>query len=438
MDHVIRRQFRYSSAQRARGRIAQWFHPANVRSTLVVTTVAPKRRRILVTDGEQRASLAVVRSLGAAGHDAFVCSQVPNSLAGASRFSIAEFVVADALLEPGRFTSDIERIVRETAIDTIIPMAEPALLALLPERERLEGVLIPFARAEAFAAICDKAAVLDAAARIGMEVPAQTLIAHADDVSSVDLGNRLYPVVVKPTRSVSDGTGVRLKSSVQHADSEVQLRDILERIDRRAYPLLIQQRVIGPGIGIFVLVWNGVLVAQFAHRRIREQPPSGGISVYRESTPVEPDLLRASLALLSQFDWSGVAMVEYKIDEATGVPYLMEINGRFWGSLQLAIDAGVDFPRLLIEAATDMRPDPVTTFNTNIRSRWFWGDVDHLIARLRKSKEELSLPPDAGPRIQAIRDFFTRHANDVNEIYRSDDRRPFVRESLRWFHQLGR
>ena len=38
-------------------------------------------------------------------------------------------------------------------------------------------------------------------------------------------------------------------------------------------------------------------------------------------------------------------MVEFKHDERDGVPKLMEINGRFWGSLQLAIDAGVDFPR---------------------------------------------------------------------------------------------
>ncbi len=44
-------------------------------------------------------------------------------------------------------------------------------------------------------------------------------------------------------------------------------------------------------------------------------------------------------------------MVEFKADARTGTPYLMEINGRFWGSLQLAIDAGVDFPAILVAAA---------------------------------------------------------------------------------------
>ncbi len=107
----------------------------------------------------------------------------------------------------------------------------------------------------------------------------------------------------------------------------------------------------GPGVGVFLLLWEGKLRAAFAHRRLREKPPSGGVSVYRESIALDPVLLERSRRLLESFGWQGVAMVEYKIDERTGTPILMEINGRFWGSLQLAVDAGVDFPRLLIECA---------------------------------------------------------------------------------------
>jgi predicted ATP-grasp superfamily ATP-dependent carboligase len=77
-------------------------------------------------------------------------------------------------------------------------------------------------------------------------------------------------------------------------------------------------------------------------------------------------------------------MEKYKLDEATGVPYLMEINGRLWGSLQLAIDAGVDFPTMLVAAATGGEPRPVTYYRSDVRSRWWWGDVDHLLLRLQK------------------------------------------------------
>jgi hypothetical protein len=112
----------------------------------------------------------------------------------------------------------------------------------------------------------------------------------------------------------------------------------------------------------------------------------------------------------------------------------MEVNGRFWGSLQLAIDAGVDFPALLLAAATGEPVPPVSQYAVGVRSRWWWGDVDHLVARLRRSREALSLPADAPGRWSAIRDFLTIHAgSDREEILRRDDPRPFWRETRQWF-----
>ena len=132
--------------------------------------------------------------------------------------------------------------------------------------------------------------------------------------------------------------------------------------------------------------------ASFAHRRLREKPPSGGVSVYRESIAADPALVERSRRLLEHFGWQGVAMVEYKVDERTGTPMLMEINGRFWGSLQLAVDAGVDFPRLLIECAEGRLPRRRRLYAVGTRLRWWWGDVDQLLLRLRRSSEQLGLP----------------------------------------------
>jgi hypothetical protein len=110
------------------------------------------------------------------------------------------------------------------------------------------------------------------------------------------------------------------------------------------------------------------------------------------------------------------------------------VNGRFWGSLQLAVDAGVDFPALLLSASTGERVEPVSSYRVGVRSRWWWGDVDHLLARLRRSRAELSLPPDSPGRWSALRDFLTIHfGRDREEILRLDDPRPFFRESLQWF-----
>jgi len=222
------------------------------------------------------------------------------------------------------------------------------------------------------------------------------------------------------------------KLTVAHASDRASLAARLTQLGAAAFPLLLQERIVGPGIGVSLLVWDGRVVAHFAHRRLRERPPSGGVSVYAESVRVDDALVARSATLLRRLDWQGVAMVEYKIDAASGTPHLMEINGRFWGSLQLAIDAGVDFPALLLDAARDSVPVP-PRYRAGVRFRWWWGDVDHLLVRLARSPERLSLPPDAPGRWRVLRDFVAaglphRHSDALHP----DDPRPFLVETVDW------
>jgi predicted ATP-grasp superfamily ATP-dependent carboligase len=220
---------------------------------------------------------------------------------------------------------------------------------------------------------------------------------------------------------------------VAHAATPDELARTLARFPDAAFPVLLQERVVGPGIGVFLLIWDGRVRAQFSHRRIREKPPAGGVSVYGESIASDPALVEKSAALLDRFGWCGVAMVEYKVDERTGTPVLMEINGRFWGSLQLAIDAGVDFPRLLIECAQGRVPSAPPAYEAGVRLKWWWGDVDHLLARLRHSDAALGLVPGSPSRLRAVRDFLRGGAADRSETYRRDDPGPFRHETLAWF-----
>ena len=150
----------------------------------------------------------------------------------------------------------------------------------------------------------------------------------------------------------------------------------------------------------------------------------------------DPELIERSRLLLEQMHWNGVAMVEYKLDSSTRVPYLMEVNGRFWGSLQLAIDAGVDFPALLVESASGEAVAAVTDYRRGARSRWWWGDVDQLLARWRKSDLSLSLPSDAPSRVRATLEFFSvLHPNNRSDVFRTRDMGPFIRETLDWFRR---
>ncbi|HEY8105395.1 MAG TPA: ATP-grasp domain-containing protein, partial [Gemmatimonadales bacterium] len=347
---------------------------------------------VLVTDGEQRASLAVVRSLGHAGYRPFVCSVSGRSLAGSSRFAVGETAVPDPLREPVRFADAVLDLARKRNARLLLPATDAALLALLPLRERFAELKLPFVDAAQFRRISDKALLMATAPEVGIAVPRQCPAPDRQAAEAAARGGLAYPLVLKPARSVGESAGRRVKLGVRHVLNPGGLATALDALPDAAYPLLLQERIVGPGVGVFLLVWNGELKAAFSHRRIREKPPSGGVSVYRESIPLDPELLARSRALLDRFGWQGVAMIEYKLNEATGTPYLMEINGRFWGSLQLAVDAGVDFPALLARLALGDDPEPVMSYRTGVRSRWWLGDVDHLIARLRRSPEALALP----------------------------------------------
>lgn len=393
-----------------------------------------KQRTAIVTDGEQRAALAVVRSLGAAGYRCVVAASSRATIAAASRFAARTVIVPDALAEPAAFASAILSLTAEERADLVIPIAEAALLAVLPERSRLLPAVLPFPDVGTFEAVSDKQRLLEEASKIGIPTPTQRVLFAADSLSPEDLAGLDYPVVIKPSRSVGQDSHSRVKLGVTYAVDAHELKRKISALQPAAFPILLQRRIIGDGIGIFVLLWQGKLRARFAHRRISEKPPSGGISVYRESIPVDTQLLEHSVTLLERFGWSGVAMVEYKRDQISGKCYLMEVNGRFWGSLQLAVDSGVDFPRLLVACALGEPVAPQISYRVGVRSRWWWGQIDHLVGRLSRRPSAPPLPPGTPSTARAFADLFLGpfRSADYEEVLRWSDPAPFWNETIRW------
>lgn len=392
--------------------------------------------RIVVTDGGERSALAVVRSLGRAGHDVSVLSDRTRSLAGASRHARDEHRVASPLSDPERFLQDVARWSTDWEADLLLPMTDASLDAVLAGRERLPGVRVPFPDRETFRAVSDKVRVTAAARELGIAVPAQVELDAPEDLG--EAARLRFPVVVKPGRSVVPGAEGRLeKTGVVHAADRGELERSLREMPEAAFPLLVQERIVGYGTGVFLLLWDGEVKGAFCHRRIREKPPSGGVSVLRESVPLEAGLLETSRRLLASFGWRGVAMVEYKRDTRTETPYLMEVNGRFWGSLQLAVDAGVDFPRLLVDAAEGRTVEPVIEYRTGVRTRWLAGDLDHLLLRLSRSREDLALDGSAPGRARAVGRFLASFGPGTrNEVFRWRDPMPAVSESVSWVRSL--
>jgi predicted ATP-grasp superfamily ATP-dependent carboligase len=164
-----------------------------------------------------------------------------------------------------------------------------------------------------------------------------------------------------------------------------ELRAAIERLSRYNPDPIIQELITGDGIGYEVLYdFEHQLVAAFAHRRLREYPLSGGPSTYCESLH-EPRAAEYGRRLLDHLQWTGLAMVEFKMDPRTGDPVLMEINPRPWGSMQLPIRAGVEFPWLAYKLARDGVLEVQPDWEDGVRLRYLVNDLQAALAQAKRA-----------------------------------------------------
>ena len=387
-------------------------------------------KRVLVLDSNQRSALAVTRSLGKQGIQVITAEESPTALASASKFSKQHFSYPSPREEPEQFIEFLSDLVNKQGVDILLPMTELTTTLLLVNQESFPDATIPFSDINTVESLANKCLLMQMAESLDIPVPQTWYIDNPDDLPC-NLEDLHYPIVLKPGKSWLLYKGQWSRAAVKFADSSTEAKNILEsNWAFRAHPFMIQECVDGHGAGVFAIYDNGKPLALFAHQRLREKPPSGGVSVLSKSVLVDPDLASHAKKLLENVNWHGVAMVEFKV-ASDGTPYLMEINTRFWGSLQLAIDAGVDFPYLLYQLACGEQPVPVTDYKTGIKLRWLLGDLDNLYLTLRN--KHISLRAKVG----SIVHFFTPSPLSTrHEVNRIGDLNPFWYELRQYLRDL--
>jgi predicted ATP-grasp superfamily ATP-dependent carboligase len=339
--------------------------------------------RILVPHATNRGALAVIRSLGR--HGCHILASAPDryGLGCASRYCHKRLTHPDPESNPAGFLAALLKDVEKHQISVVLPTADIPTNVLLAHQDQLPGGTHLVAPARELVELAhDKAELGRLAERLGVPWPRTILL--QDRTSIEEAVDRLgLPLVVKPRFSVFESGGRWVKTSVRLVSSARDLEPLVaSREHDSKIEFLLQEKVPGEGRGVFVLARQGEIRAVFAHRRLREKPPWGGESTLCEATDPEPSLVEYAERLLRELKWSGVAMLEFKWDPESRRAWLMEINGRFWGSTQLAVAAGIEFPWLLY-AQEVQQVDALPGPRRDARMWWLRGDLAHFVARLR-------------------------------------------------------
>lgn len=337
---------------------------------------------VLITDGCGNHALAAVRSLGQRGIRVAVADSLRCSKSFFSRYCAAHALYSSPAGGIRGFHRSLMSILEQIRPKLLIPMTERTIMALLANREEIESrvAIAPLPSEESLRVAFDKKATIALARSLSIPVPKTFSFCRLPDFRL--LKEQLsYPAVIKPQRSEIQTIDNRIVpgGGVEYCFRPEELEAKYLSVHCHAPLPLIQGFIPGEGYGISVLCKQGKIKALFAHRRLRTIRPTGSGSSFRESIVPPPDMVRWARTLLEALGWHGVAMVEFKLDRRDGVPKLMEINGRFWNSLPLAVAAGVDFPFLLYQLATEGEVAECFEYRVGVRCRWLSGDIRHLL-----------------------------------------------------------
>jgi predicted ATP-grasp superfamily ATP-dependent carboligase len=332
---------------------------------------------ILVLDGQTNHGLACVRSLGRAGYRVLTASRSRWPLAGWSRHCRGRFRLAGETLPA---FAALRGWARGCGVRVVLPLTERSCVLCNAERREWEalGITVGCGPEEMLLRAFDKARTVAQAESCGVSTPPTRAPASLEEcrAAAEAVG---FPCVVKPRFSNAwDGDRFLPDRGTAYVKGRDELdAAVLARRQGEHWPLL-QGFVPGQGKGIFALCDRGRAVAWFAHERLRDVRPSGSGSSLRRSVPLPERLRRPAERLLARLGWHGPAMVEFR-DDGVQPPWLMEVNGRFWNSLQLAIDAGVDFPRMWLAVLEGRRVGPPAGYAEGVTVRWLWGDVKRFL-----------------------------------------------------------
>jgi predicted ATP-grasp superfamily ATP-dependent carboligase len=304
------------------------------------------QNKVIILGTDTQIGLSLIRELGRRNCYVIAIGRSRDSIGLRSRYAQEGYVWPGG--DETRQIEFLNRVASSTGARYLLCVSETDILFLNRCRDHLQGLTPLIPSQAAIDRVLDKQYTAGAAAEVGIRSPESHSIDDLGELGALAPSLR-FPVILKwrnPHEVMHDARRQGLPiEKIIYCHSAEQLAEQLGRYAPLGRFPMIQAYCPGYGLGQFFFMYRGNALLRFQHRRIHEWPPEGGFSSLCAGVPLDQHraLQERSIALLRKLDWEGPAMVEYRYDEHSDRAVLMEVNGRFWGSLPLAYHSNAPF-----------------------------------------------------------------------------------------------
>jgi predicted ATP-grasp superfamily ATP-dependent carboligase len=326
--------------------------------------------KVLVTDGANKNSLAIVRNLDPKEYTADVLSPLPKkySLCYYSKFTNRFFNSRSSTDDIDEYAEELIEILGKDHYDVLIPVGLNSNIAASKFKSEICSLvhcLIPDWNMMEIAANKDR--TMEHARKNDVPIPETIPLVDRNSLNDVIS----FPCVVKS----SDGS----KEYVRYCNNKEELvANYQYLLSKSRTTIICQEYVRGFGCGFFGVYKDGKLEKHFLHKRLKEFPITGGSSAVAESY-FDERLLKEGMKICDSLKWNGPIMAEFKYSFKDDQYKLIELNPKLWGSLDLTIRAGVNVPEILIRLAMNRQIESDNTYK-DIRFRWIFPDEIKVLA----------------------------------------------------------
>lgn len=275
-----------------------------------------------------------------------------------SRYVNRFFSIPSAETDPRGYVKGILELLEHGSYDLLMPFGNHAChQAALAQEEisKRTRLLVPAIQNHLIA--FDKSLTYQRCLEIGIPVPKTiTDVPLSGEYDPLAHGLQ-FPLVIKTKSGSGVKSGVRFVEKPQ--DFEKSLSEIYGTYASRGfnddYRPILQEFIPGSIHDACITAQNGIILTFLSQVRHLMYPISGGVGAINTTTHNDA-LFELVKPLVKSLNWSGPAQIEFKFDERDRQYKLIEINPKLWGTLDLAIQSGVNFPLVIRDALMGAAP----------------------------------------------------------------------------------